>query len=294
MGSINTAEFHIPTIDIAPYLEDPASEAAARVVRHVRNACMTVGFFSLVGHEIPRKVQDDVFQAAKRLFALPIEEKRALRHPLLKNRGYEIIGAQALQDDTLPDLKEVRQNANFSGQHWKPNKTHTGLLHWPAHPRTLAPGKSTPIPPGRQRLPAQPGPLRLPGADQDVLRRRRQSVPHRPRDPRQGPAVWRRHLPRVRVQRPCLYHAPAALPAPGLAGREAVGGRRAYRLRYALSFFYLPPSFLFFSDLTSQFFQLFLSFFSLILGCDFRILTQGGFGSHRCNHSPPPGFLWRP
>lgn len=109
MGSINTADFHIPTIDIAPYLEDPTSEAASSVVCRVRNACKTVGFFSLVGHEIPRKVQDDVFQAAKRLFALPTEEKRTLRHPLLKNRGYEIIGAQALQDDTLPDLKEVRK-----------------------------------------------------------------------------------------------------------------------------------------------------------------------------------------
>lgn len=106
MGS-TTVDFHIPTINIAPYLKDPNSEAAVRVVHDVRDACMTVGFFSLVGHRIPREVQDDVFTAAKRLFSLPIEEKRALQHPMLRNRGYEIIGAQALQDDTLPDLKEV-------------------------------------------------------------------------------------------------------------------------------------------------------------------------------------------
>lgn len=108
MGSSNcTVDFHVPTIDIAPYLKDPTSAAAHRVVHDVRDACMTVGFFSLVGHRIPRQVQDDVFAAAKKLFRLPIEEKRALQHPMLKNRGYEIIGAQALQDDTLPDLKEV-------------------------------------------------------------------------------------------------------------------------------------------------------------------------------------------
>lgn len=109
MGSV-TADFGIPTIDISPYLQDPTSEAAGRVIQDVRNACMAVGFFSLVGHKIPRNVQDNVFKAAKRLFNLPIEEKRALRHPMLKNRGYEIIGAQALQDDTLPDLKEVSQS----------------------------------------------------------------------------------------------------------------------------------------------------------------------------------------
>lgn len=106
MGVI-TASFHIPTIDIAPYLRDPSTDAARQVVRDVRNACATVGFFSLVGHGVPRGVQDNVFRAAKRLFDLPPEEKEALRHPLMKNRGYELIGSQALQVDTLPDLKEV-------------------------------------------------------------------------------------------------------------------------------------------------------------------------------------------
>lgn len=103
--------FHIPTIDVGPFLADPASEAAARVVARVRAACTTTGFFSLVGHDIPRRVQDDVLGAAKRLFALPLDEKRALRHPRLRNRGYELIGAQALQDGTLPDLKEVSRLA---------------------------------------------------------------------------------------------------------------------------------------------------------------------------------------
>lgn len=97
----------MPTINIASYLRDPSSEAGKRVVRDVRNACMHVGFFSLTGHGIPRDVQDNVLKAAKRLFSLPLEEKKTLKHPLLKNRGYEIIGAQALQSDTLPDLKEV-------------------------------------------------------------------------------------------------------------------------------------------------------------------------------------------
>lgn len=115
MGS-NTSNFDIPTINIAPYLKDPSSEAAEQIVQDVRSACMTAGFFSLVGHKIQRKTQNDVFEAAKRLFSLPVEEKRALRHPVLKNRGYELIGAQALQDGTLPDLKEVYKPTQLIGR----------------------------------------------------------------------------------------------------------------------------------------------------------------------------------
>ncbi|ROV91399.1 hypothetical protein VPNG_09978 [Cytospora leucostoma] len=106
MGVASSANFHIPTIDISPYLKDSSTDAARQVVHDVRVACTTVGFFSMVGHGMPREIQDNVFRAAKRLFDLSPEEKLALRHPLLKNRGYELIGSQALQEDTLPDLKE--------------------------------------------------------------------------------------------------------------------------------------------------------------------------------------------
>lgn len=108
MSPSQPSSFHIPTIDIAPYLEDASTDAARQVVDDVRNACMTAGFFSLVGHGIPRDMQDGVLRAAKRFFDLPLAEKQALRHPLIKNRGYEVIGSQTLQENTLPDLKEVR------------------------------------------------------------------------------------------------------------------------------------------------------------------------------------------
>ncbi|KKY34942.1 putative 2og-fe oxygenase family [Diaporthe ampelina] len=100
------SSFHIPTIDIGPYLEDASTDAARGVVDDVRNACMTAGFFSLVGHGIPREMQDGVLRAARRFFDLPLPDKTALRHPLIKNRGYEVIGSQTLQEDALPDLKE--------------------------------------------------------------------------------------------------------------------------------------------------------------------------------------------
>ncbi|KAI8628425.1 Clavaminate synthase-like protein [Xylariaceae sp. FL1651] len=105
--------FVIPTIDVGPYLRDPASESAAKVVRLVREACVTSGFFQIVNHGIPKELQQAVFRASEALFSLPLEEKRKLRHPTLKNRGYELIGSQVLQEDSLPDLKE----GFFIGRH---------------------------------------------------------------------------------------------------------------------------------------------------------------------------------
>ncbi len=100
--------FEIPTIDIAPYLADPTSEAAAQIVADVRAACMTTGFFSLVGHAVPRAVQQRLLAACETLFALPLETKKALQPPgQLYSRGYEVIGGQALQQGALPDMKEV-------------------------------------------------------------------------------------------------------------------------------------------------------------------------------------------
>lgn len=97
--------FHIPTVDIGPYLADPSSTEAKDVIEAVRSACTTSGFFQLIGHGIDATIREAMFAGSKALFNLPFEEKKALRRG--KNRGYEVIGSQALQDGTLPDLKEV-------------------------------------------------------------------------------------------------------------------------------------------------------------------------------------------
>ena len=106
--------FVIPTIDIAPYLKDPSSPEAQKIIADVRDACMNTGFFSLVGHGISKELQERVFNASKVFFALPLEEKRKLSAPPLLNRGYEQIGSQALQEDTKPDMKEVSRPTTFT------------------------------------------------------------------------------------------------------------------------------------------------------------------------------------
>lgn len=131
--------FVIPTIDVSPYLRDPTSDASAKVVQDVRQACMTTGFFSMVGHGMSKELQERVFKACETLFSLPLEEKQTLISPVAKNKGYELIGSQILQKGTLPDLKEV-SNALVLGtldvvsrQNSRPDAA-PGLLHQPAHP----------------------------------------------------------------------------------------------------------------------------------------------------------------
>ncbi|PMD22894.1 citrinin biosynthesis oxygenase CtnA [Hyaloscypha hepaticicola] len=104
-----TTPFSVPTIDISPYLLSPTSPAALQVISAVRSACLGTGFFQLVGHGISPSLQSQVFAASERFFALPLEEKLKLdrSHSVgASNRGYELIGGQGLQEDTLPDLKE--------------------------------------------------------------------------------------------------------------------------------------------------------------------------------------------
>lgn len=103
-SAIEQPQFHIPTVDIGPYLADPSSAEAHHVVDAVRLACTTSGFFQLTSHGIEPEIRDAMFSGSKALFDLPFDQKKALRRG--KNRGYEVIGSQALQDGTLPDLKE--------------------------------------------------------------------------------------------------------------------------------------------------------------------------------------------
>lgn len=98
----------VPTIDISPYLSDPTSPAADDIVSRIRSACVTTGFFQIVGHNIPREIQARTFDAAKNFFALDFEEKKKLdAKVMIGHRGYDVLGTQSYEDGVMPDLKEV-------------------------------------------------------------------------------------------------------------------------------------------------------------------------------------------
>ncbi|KIY02017.1 uncharacterized protein Z520_02155 [Fonsecaea multimorphosa CBS 102226] len=96
--------FTIPTVDLTAYLNEPESSEAENIVTQIRTACTTIGFFQITGHGVPESLQKRVFAAAKALFGLPDDEKQKLRGK--PGRGFELIGAQTLEDGKKPDLKE--------------------------------------------------------------------------------------------------------------------------------------------------------------------------------------------
>ncbi|KAH6678479.1 2og-Fe oxygenase family protein [Halenospora varia] len=103
------SKFHIPTINVSPYLASPTSPSSLQIINAVREACITTGFFQIIGHGIPRELQDEVFKGSAEFFKLGMEEKKKLDKSEsvgASNRGYELIGNQGLQEGTLPDLKE--------------------------------------------------------------------------------------------------------------------------------------------------------------------------------------------
>ena len=108
--TVSKSTFNVPTVDVSPYLADPTSIEALKIVKQVREACVTTGFFQLIGHGVPRSLQDEVFAGSEAFFKLPFEEKEKLDKSQsvgASNRGYELIGNQGLQEGTLPDLKEA-------------------------------------------------------------------------------------------------------------------------------------------------------------------------------------------
>lgn len=107
--TVNTP-FRVPTIDIGPYIRDPSSKKATTITNDIREACENIGFFQLVGHGIPRTLQDAAFKGSESLFALPLDEKKKLSRSKTAGAGaggYEVMGIQGLEDGKLPDLSEV-------------------------------------------------------------------------------------------------------------------------------------------------------------------------------------------
>mmetsp|Transcript_15232 Transcript_15232/g.23703 ORF Transcript_15232/g.23703 Transcript_15232/m.23703 type:complete len:326 (-) Transcript_15232:63-1040(-) len=85
----------IPTVR----LDNPDQQ---RTIDALRSACIDVGFFYLEGHGISNDILDDVVQACKRIFHLPLSSKQALSDKLM-SRGYTAFG-----EETLDPAKQIK------------------------------------------------------------------------------------------------------------------------------------------------------------------------------------------
>ncbi|KAI4157694.1 MAG: hypothetical protein LQ342_008099 [Letrouitia transgressa] len=123
--------FYIPSVDITPYLKDPTTLAAQAVIDDIRSACLSTGFFQLLGHGVPVRLQSGVFEAASRFFALPSEAKLPISlGPKTKYRGYDVMASQSYEEGVLPDLKE----GLFMGEDVGPNHPHVRANRYFGHP----------------------------------------------------------------------------------------------------------------------------------------------------------------
>lgn len=125
----------IPVIDLRDALRPGAprnTEAAAQI----RAAGEATGFFYIINHGIDQALVDRQFQAAQALFALPEEAKAAISLKQSRaGRGHETIGAQTLDANAKPDIKE----SFYCGIDYPPDHPYVqqgfysyGANQWPA------------------------------------------------------------------------------------------------------------------------------------------------------------------
>lgn len=77
----------IPTIDIQAFFEGD-NTARDAIARQVAEACHEIGFFSIVGHRVPRELLDAIFSQSQRFFELPAEDRVAVAATFDWYRGW--------------------------------------------------------------------------------------------------------------------------------------------------------------------------------------------------------------
>ncbi len=108
----------IPVIDLSHALQ-PGAARSAEVAQAIRAAAMSSGFFYITRHGVDPALVREQFALAADLLALPASTKDALSvHNSAGMRGFEQPGAQTLDADAKPDVKESFQcGMNYPADH---------------------------------------------------------------------------------------------------------------------------------------------------------------------------------
>lgn len=107
----STPQGRIPVLDIAPTLAGTPG-AAEGLAERIARTCEDTGFLVLSGHGIDPVLPAGCFEAAARFFALPEEEKLALKVGEL-NIGYLPTGAQVIRTSRVAEVKKPNLNESF-------------------------------------------------------------------------------------------------------------------------------------------------------------------------------------
>ncbi|EPX73764.1 2-OG-Fe(II) oxygenase superfamily protein [Schizosaccharomyces octosporus yFS286] len=95
-----------PVIDFGPFIANEPG-AHEKIVKELRNACESTGFFQIVNHSVSKDVIKNAFRASKHFFELPFDEKLMLSKDMFSNRGYELLQDFVLEGEEDSSLDGV-------------------------------------------------------------------------------------------------------------------------------------------------------------------------------------------
>ncbi|KAK5125689.1 hypothetical protein LTR85_011963 [Meristemomyces frigidus] len=102
-----SAEGPLPVLDFSAFRGED-SQARSTLLTNIKEACIDKGFFQLTNHGITKALEEQMMDASRQFFSLPISEKLKCDKSLNSyNRGYETIGAQILEPGSAPETKEA-------------------------------------------------------------------------------------------------------------------------------------------------------------------------------------------
>lgn len=128
----------IPVLDIGRWLQG-APGALEELAPVVARTCEDTGFLVVTNHGVAQSLIDDCFAASAAFFALPDEQKLALRVGEL-NIGYMPPGGQTIRTSRVADVRKPNLNETFYVTEERApdhpdivaNKPFVGLNRWPA------------------------------------------------------------------------------------------------------------------------------------------------------------------
>ncbi|KAJ9135596.1 hypothetical protein P3X46_032762 [Hevea brasiliensis] len=133
----------IPIIDLSTLSSSDAtpdhSQALEGLVKQVGNACRDWGFFQVINHGVSLEKREKIFNASKKFFAQPLEEKNKIRRDDKGALGYY----DTEHTKNVRDWKEVfdftAHNPIIIPASYKPDEKELTKLgnQWPEHPPDL-------------------------------------------------------------------------------------------------------------------------------------------------------------
>ncbi len=129
--AIDAEHGDIPILDLSEYFLSPSKTALEDLAKQLRIACEEVGFFSIVGHQVPASLVNDTFEKVRAFHHQPLALKRSI---LMDNEEWPIsgVGYLPVNNRKLPARNTGNLNEAFLIK--RDHKTALNQNQWPTEP----------------------------------------------------------------------------------------------------------------------------------------------------------------